>query len=76
MNPLFKPQDGETIRECLVPAEQESELTLCRDCGQAAYRIVSVRAVDGSERTVPLCVRHYIKACVLFPELDRVSRQR
>jgi len=75
MKPLFKPQDGETIK-CLNPAEYAYELPLCRDCGQVGYRIVSIRALDGSERIVPLCVRHYIKACVLFPELDRVSRQR
>lgn len=73
MDPLYKPEDGESITKCLIPTQRTWEVPLCRDCGQMAYRIFSVRAADGTERTVALCGRHYIKACVQFPEVDALS---
>lgn len=75
MHPLYKPQNGETIRTCEVPKQEEWEIPHCQECEQLAYRIVTVRAADGEERSVPLCVRHYVKACVELPELDRLSRR-
>jgi hypothetical protein len=75
MNPLYKPEDGETIAKCVVPTEHPWELPLCTECGQVAYRIVTVSAGEGTERTIPLCGRHFIQACLQFPELEKFSRR-
>lgn len=52
----------------------EPTLPRCGECDKSAWRIVGT--VDrGIKTETPLCVRHYIDACLSFPALQYLERE-
>jgi hypothetical protein len=57
-----------------ISAAQEPTVPRCSECDKTAWRIVG--SVDrGIKVETPLCVRHFIDACLLFPVLQYLERE-
>ena len=67
-------REGETIHDCLVPADNPWRIPVCVDCGQIAYRVVIVVGAEDTKQEVPLCGRHFISACLRIPEIKKYDR--
>jgi len=75
MAEVYKPQEGESIRECVVPGDDGSGLPVCLQCDQVAYRVLTISTMDHQTRKVALCGRHFVKACIRYAELEKFSRR-
>ena len=49
------------------------ELASCNYCLQRTHRVVIVASAEGLERRASLCVKHFIAAARIFPELKKES---
>jgi hypothetical protein len=67
----LKLKPGEKITGCFF----EATIDPCLICGQIGYRILVIRSQSGEARRVPLCGRHYLEACRLYPEIRDLERR-
>jgi len=49
------------------------EISICGHCVQPTYRVTVLTSAAGLERRESLCVKHFVHAARLFPELRRQS---
>lgn len=75
VNEFFDPELGEAIENCVVPDIDPDQVPLCVKCAQPAYRILIIGKLGSAKRKVPLCGRHFINACIKYPEVGKFSRR-
>jgi hypothetical protein len=64
---------NEFIAFSITPAH-EPALARCSECDKIAWRIVGT-ADRGIKNETPLCIRHFIEACLSFPVLQFLDRE-